>query len=47
MNYIFLTGLVGALTLVVGAAWPEEKGKPIYSTKDWFFAFGALFMLGL
>jgi hypothetical protein len=46
MNYIFLTGLTGALTLVLGAAWPEEKGKPFYSTKNWFFAFGALFMLG-
>lgn len=46
MNYIFLTGLTGALTLVLGAAWPEEMGKPAYSTKNWFFAFGALLMLG-
>ncbi len=47
MDFIlFLTGLTGALTLVLGAAWPEERGKPIYSTKDWLFAFGALFMLG-
>lgn len=43
---IFLAGLTGALTLVVGAAWPEEKGKAVYSTKNWLFAFGALFMLG-
>ncbi len=46
MNYIFLTGLTGALTLVLGAAWPEGKGRPIYSTKDWLFALGALLMLG-
>ncbi|MBN2307073.1 hypothetical protein JXD20_03750 [Candidatus Peregrinibacteria bacterium] len=45
INYILLTGLTGALTLVVGAAWPEEKGKALDSTKDWLFAFGALFML--
>lgn len=46
MNYIFLVGLTGALTLVLGSAWPEEKGKPVHSTKNWFFALGAVFMLG-
>ncbi len=45
LNYIFLTGLTGALTLVLGSAWPEEKGKPVYSTKNWFFTFGAFLML--
>lgn len=46
MNYIFLTGLTGALVLVLGAAWPEEKLKPVHSSKNWLFAFGALLMLG-
>lgn len=41
-----MTGLTGALTLVLGAAWPEEKCQPIYSTKNWLFVLGALFMLG-
>ncbi|MBU0706231.1 hypothetical protein KJ657_01535 [Patescibacteria group bacterium] len=46
MNHIFLAGLTGALTLVLGAAWPEEEGKPVHSTKNWLFTFGALLMLG-
>ena len=46
VSFTLLTGLTGALTLVLGAAWPEEKGKPIYSTKNWFFVLGSLLMLG-
>ena len=46
VSFTLLTGLTGALTLVLGAAWPEEKCQPIYSTKNWFFALGALLMLG-
>lgn len=46
INFVILIGLTGALTLVLGAAWPEEKCKPIYSTKNWFFALGAILMLG-
>lgn len=47
MDYIFLTGLVGALVLVTGAAWPEPKKvkHPAKSTKNWFFAIGGLIML--
>ena len=45
INYIFIIGLTGVLTLVLGAAWPEERGKAFYSTKNWLFAFGALLML--
>lgn len=45
MDHIFLTGLTGAVTLLIGAAWPESKGKPFYSTKDWLFACGSVLML--
>jgi len=46
-DYIFLTGLIGALVLVIGAAWPEGKDlkRPMKSTKNWFFAIGAFIML--
>lgn len=46
-NYIFLTGLVGSLVLVAGAAWPDPATKkhPVYSIKNWLFAVGALIML--
>jgi hypothetical protein len=46
-NYIFLTGLIGSLTLVTGAAWQEGKDlkHPIKSTKNWLFAIGGLIML--
>ena len=47
MNYIFITGLIGALTLVTGAAWPESKKikHPTKSIKNWLFAIGGLIML--
>lgn len=47
MDYIFLTGLVGSLMLVTGAAWPEPKAKqhPIKSIKNWLFAIGGATML--
>ncbi|MCF7830961.1 hypothetical protein K9M41_03145 [Candidatus Gracilibacteria bacterium] len=47
MNSLFLLGLVGALILVSGAAWPEGKdvNHPAKSVKNWLFALGALFML--
>ena len=42
---IFLTGLIGSIILVLGAAWPDyPKLKPIKSVKSWFFAIGALIM---
>lgn len=47
MNYIFLTGLIGSLILVTGAAW-AENGKvnhPAKSFKNWLFAIGGLVML--
>ena len=47
MNYIFLTGLVGSIVLVAGAAWPEPTGAkhPVKSFKNWLFAVGGLAML--
>ncbi len=47
MNITFLTGLIGSLILVTGAALPESKRKihPIKSIKNWFFALGGLIML--
>lgn len=46
MDYIFLTGLVGAIILVTGAAWPVKKVKhPVVSVKNWLFAIGGLLML--
>lgn len=47
MNTTFIIGLLGSLLLVTGAAWPDKKVKhPAKSTKNWFFAIGAAFMLG-
>lgn len=47
MDYIFLTGLIGSLVLVTGAAWPEAKNvkRPMKSIKNWLFAAGGLTML--
>lgn len=45
-DYIFLTGLIGSLILVLGAAWPNPKKAihPAKCTKNWLFAIGGLFM---
>jgi len=47
MAHIFITGLIGSLVLVTGAAWPESKDikHPTKSTKNWLFAIGGLIML--
>lgn len=47
MDYIFITGLVGSLVLVTGAAWPEIKNvkHPTKSLKNWLFAIGGFIML--
>lgn len=46
MDITFLTGLIGSLILVTGAAWPSIKVKhPTKSTKNWLFAIGGLIML--
>lgn len=47
MDTTFLTGLIGSLILVTGAAWPDSKKKchPIKSVKNWLFASGGLVML--
>lgn len=47
MDYIFITGLIGSLILVTGAAWPESRGvkHPAKSFKNWLFAIGGLTML--
>lgn len=42
---ILFTGIWGGLVTVLGAAWPEEKGAPVYSTKNWLLAVGALILL--
>jgi len=40
MDYIFLTGLVGSIILVTGAAWPENTNvkHPAKSFKNWLLA---------
>ncbi|MDB4727967.1 hypothetical protein OAF63_04175 [Saprospiraceae bacterium] len=47
MDITFLTGIIGSIILVIGAAWPEPKLEvhPSKSTKNWLFAIGALAML--
>ncbi len=47
MDYFFLTGVAGSLTLVTGSAWPESKDTkhPTKSVKNWLFAIGGLIML--
>ncbi len=46
MDYIFITGIVGSLVLVTGAAWPGLEAKhPVKSVKNWLFAIGGLIML--
>jgi len=44
MTTTFITGLLGSLILVVGAAWPLEKkiSHPTQSIKNWLFAIGGL-----
>lgn len=46
MDYIFITGLVGSLVLVTGAAWPEARGAkhPVKSLKNWLFVVGGSIM---
>ena len=46
MDTTFLIGLVGALVLVAGAAYPVKKVKyPTHSAKNWLFAIGGVIML--
>ncbi|PIQ78479.1 hypothetical protein COV82_00820 [Candidatus Peregrinibacteria bacterium CG11_big_fil_rev_8_21_14_0_20_46_8] len=47
MDYIFVTGIIGSLVLVTGAAWPESKKArhPVQSAKNWLFAIGGLILL--
>lgn len=47
MDTTFLTGLIGSLILVLGAAWPIQKKitHPTKSAKNWLFAIGGLIML--
>jgi len=50
MDYVFLTGIIGSLILVTGAAWPEagDEKHPtasVKSVKDWLFAIGGFVML--
>ena len=42
----FLTGLLGSLILITGAAWPDTKtSHPARSLKNWLFAIGGFVML--
>lgn len=47
MDITLLTGIIGSIILVIGAAYPEPKTDvhPSKSTKNWLFAIGALVML--
>ena len=47
MDYIFLTGIIGSIILVVGAAWKDGATNtlPTQSIKNWLFAIGAVVML--
>lgn len=47
MDYILLTGIIGSIILVIGAAWKDggEPTKPTASIKNWLFAVGAVVML--
>ncbi len=46
MDITFLIGVIGALVLVAGAAYPAKKVKhPTHSAKNWLFAVGGLIML--
>ena len=47
MSLTFITGIIGSLTLVSGAACPEPKKKthPAKSLKNWLFAIGGVLML--
>jgi hypothetical protein len=47
MDYILITGLIGSLILITGAAWPdsEDAKHPVKSIKNWLFAIGGLVML--
>lgn len=46
IEFITLEGILGALVLVIGAAYPIKKTKhPIYSVKNWLFAIGGFLML--
>lgn len=41
MDTIFLTGLIGSIVVVAGAAWPVHPVKhPTQSVKNWLFAIG-------
>ncbi len=47
MDYVFITGLIGSLILVLGAAWPNigNPNYPAKSFKNWLFAIGGFIML--
>lgn len=45
MNFLFYTGVIGSVALVVGAAWPEKKVKhSVQSVKNWLFMAGGIIM---
>ena len=46
MDLTFITGILGSLVLVTGAAWPSKKvSHPTKSKKNWLLAIGSFIML--
>ncbi|MCX6823507.1 MAG: hypothetical protein NT085_00060 [candidate division SR1 bacterium] len=46
MELSVITGIVGSIVLLIGAAWPIEKIKePTKSIKNWLFGIGSFIML--
>lgn len=44
-DYIFSIGVIGAIILVTGSAWPSSKKAPYKDVKNWLLAIGTVFML--
>ena len=47
MSLVFITGLIGSLILVIGAAYQDAAPapRPVQSKKNWLFVTGAFIML--
>lgn len=47
MHFSFFTGIIGSITLLIGAGWPESSKivNPLKSVKNWLFAIGGFVML--
>ena len=46
MEFSVITGIVGSIVLLIGAAYPiEATQKPMKSVKNWLFGIGSFIML--